>query len=69
VQHPHSRLIPPTPAIPAQPVYSVTPPCTHCASADTEPLAMMRLHTCDTDEWVRCNACGHTFTALRWPQV
>ena len=45
-------LIPPAHPIPAQPIHPSLAPCTRCGSPDTEPLAMMRQHTCYADDWV-----------------
>jgi hypothetical protein len=67
MQQPRSRLVPPPRAISGLRVHT-SPTCIRCASSDTEPLAMMQRHTCDADDWVRCNECGHTFTAPRWPK-
>jgi hypothetical protein len=40
-----------------------TPPCSKCASPDTEPVVTMQRHTVDADPWYRCEECGHTFAA------
>ncbi len=43
--------------------YDTTNTCPRCFSDDVTSIETMRLHTCDADPWVRCNECGHTFTA------
>lgn len=68
MERPHSRLIPHAHPIPAAPAHASTAPCTDCGSRDTEPLERMQRHTCDANDWVRCNACGHVFTTPRWPE-
>jgi uncharacterized OB-fold protein len=52
---------------PTQSAHPSAAPCPHCGSPDTELVAMMQRHTCDADEWVRCNECGHVLTPPRWP--
>lgn len=37
------------------------PPCTHCASDETEPVVTMQRGTVDADRWYRCAECGHVF--------
>jgi hypothetical protein len=69
VERPRSCLIPPAHQIPAPPAHASTAPCTHCGSPDTEPLARMQRHTCDADDWVQCQKCGHVFPTPRWPHV
>jgi len=66
---PSSRLVPPAPRTPAPPAHApATPSCPRCASSDTD-MVVMRRHTCDSDDWVVCNKCGHVFTPSRWPEV
>jgi uncharacterized Zn finger protein len=38
-----------------------SPPCTHCASDETEPVVTMQRGTVDADRWYRCEECGHVF--------
>jgi hypothetical protein len=67
VELPRSPLIPVHP-IPAQPARVSTVPCTRCGSSDTEFLWRMRRNAFGSDDWVRCNECGHAFTTLpSWP--
>jgi DNA-directed RNA polymerase subunit M/transcription elongation factor TFIIS len=40
---------------------TASPPCTHCASGETEPLVTMQRGTVDADRWYRCEECGHVF--------
>jgi len=40
-----------------------SPPCTQCASSQTEPVVTMQRHTVDADPWYHCEECGHTFAA------
>jgi uncharacterized Zn finger protein len=42
-----------------------TPPCAHCGSMETEPMATMQRHTVDADPWYRCEECGHVFSTPR----
>jgi hypothetical protein len=42
-----------------------SPPCTRCASSETEPVVTMRRHTVDADPWYHCEECGHVFTTPR----
>jgi hypothetical protein len=46
-------------------VSASSPLCTRCAGSDTEPVATMRRHTVDADNWYRCDGCGHVFTTPR----
>jgi uncharacterized OB-fold protein len=45
----------------ARPATPAPPPCTHCASGDTEPVVTMQRGTVDADRWYRCEECGHVF--------
>lgn len=58
-----------TPSSPIGNAQAISPPllsCTRCGSRETEPVTTMRRCTCDAGEWVRCDECGHIFTAPRW---
>ena len=54
------------PAGPAVRRVASSPRCAQCGSGATEPVTTMRLHTCDAEEWFRCDECGQVFSTSRF---